>query len=86
MDTISQMESFWTKVSAVNAQNIQLAAEKRSLELENERLCKDIKRYCTQEKYERCIRSLKISKKPTVVLPVQEAAHMVQLNRFSRAK
>lgn len=80
------MESFWTKVSAVNAQNMALVAEKKSLEAENQRLREAIKRYCTQESYERCIRTLRITKKPTVVLPTQEAAHMVQLQRFSRAK
>lgn len=80
------MESFWSNVSAVSAQNMELAAEKRSLELENQRLRETIKRYCNQESYKRAIETLKISKKPTVVLPTQEAAHMVQLKPFSRAK
>lgn len=80
------MESFWIKVASVNKQNLELEAEKKLLEKENQRLRENIKRFCTQDKYERCIRSLKISLRPTTVVPIQEAAHMKQLKKFSRAK
>lgn len=75
------MELFWDKVSVTASKNVALMEEKAVLEKENSQLRDLIRRYCNQEAYNKSIYSLNISNAPTVIIPVQEASHMLQLKK-----
>lgn len=86
VNELAEMDQFWLRVSAAAAANVSLSEEKAHLQKENKMLLHKIRQYCQQADYARTIGTLKIPKKPTVVTPKQEAAHMYQLNKHSSAK
>lgn len=83
---LPQMELFWLKVAMVKTHNLELTEEKEKLTTENECRQNMIRKYCSVQKYNSIINSLRISSFPTVVIPTQEASHMKQIKRHGRNK
>lgn len=83
---LPQLELFWLKVGMVRTHNFELTEEKKTLMEENECRRNMIRKYCSVQKYNSIINSLRISPFPTAVIPVQEASHMKQIKRHGKNK
>lgn len=77
-DSLSKMDFFWVRTNNVVKQNKELEEEKRFLTTENKKLQELIRRYCSQDKYAKCIKTLGLCSRPTALVVRQEASHMVK--------